>query len=90
MLRAPVFGRQQRTGTGSFTGGDKANTMCLDAARRGSIAATDDGVGTAWRWKSLSNDIDLASMGLLRFTYQSTRMAIDGKFSEAPNRRRGA
>ena len=57
-------------------GGDKANTKATQLAQidRGNV----DGLGIAWRWKSLSNDIDLASMGLLRFTYQSTPLAIDG------------
>ena len=73
---APAPAPDAPSGDWLVYGGDKANTKATQLAQidRGNV----DGLGIAWRWKSLSNDIDLASMGLLRFTYQSTPLAIDG------------
>lgn len=57
-------------------GGDKANTKATVLAHidRDNV----DELSIVWRWESLSNDLDLATRGLRRFTYQSTPLAIDG------------
>ncbi|HSF16203.1 MAG TPA: pyrroloquinoline quinone-dependent dehydrogenase [Vicinamibacteria bacterium] len=72
----PATSPEPPSGNWLVYGGDKANTKATTLAQieRSNL----DELAIAWRWKSLSNDVDLASMALLRFTYQSTPLAIDG------------